>query len=144
MVLAASADVAYSWWHEKHREKKISSAFQSKPIHDPPRFVERPAVSSMVREAFTSSPGEYNSIIGNHGTGKSTIVEKVASETPGVIYVNCINRAGNIDATLAQALVHSLNWEAPHALWVNVLLGKTFTSTPQTLGWSYISAFGKH
>ena len=137
-VLAVSTDVTYAWWHERHREKKISAAFQSKPIPAPPHFIERPAVSAVLLEAFTSSPGEYNSITGNHGAGKSTIVKMVASETPGVLYVNCINRAGNIDATLAQALIDLLNREAPHALWVSVLLGKIFTSTPQTLCWSYI------
>lgn len=40
-----------------------------------------------MKEAILSFLTTYDVIVGNYGTGKSTLVEEVASETLGVIYI---------------------------------------------------------
>ena len=48
--------------------------------------MERPAVAEMIRSTLFSGTGSYDVIVGNHGTGRSAIVKKVAKETPGAVY----------------------------------------------------------
>ena len=82
----------------------------------PPDFVERPDVMEMVRKTVTSGTGQYDVIVGNHGTGKSTIVMKIAAETAGVVYVGVSEKDGGVRAGLAAALVDALGGERPPSL----------------------------
>jgi len=50
-------------------------------------LVERTGAKTEVKEAILSFLTTYDVIVGNYGTGKSTLVEEVASETLGVIYI---------------------------------------------------------
>ena len=89
------------------RERGIYAAFQPVAVPDPSNFLEHPAVAEVVRSTLSSGTEHYDVIMGNHGTGKSTIVEKITKETAGAIYV-FINPFGDIDQTLTSAFMDAL------------------------------------
>jgi predicted ATPase len=70
--------------------------------------VARPAVE-MVQNRLTAGT-QHEVIVGNHGTGKPTMVSKVAGTTPGVIYVY-VAGGNNIGTTLNTAFQDALNWK---------------------------------
>ena len=118
-------DIGYAHWSGKQRERKIQAAFQPVAVPDPPNFVERPAVAKMVRSTILSGTENYDVIVGNHGTGKSTIVEKIAKEAPGAIYV-FIKSFGNTYEAVTRAFIEALNWEEPCTTWREVILQTIF------------------
>jgi hypothetical protein len=115
LALAAfSADVLYHLWLDNRRERTLCAAFESATIPDPPYFVDRPEITEKVRKTIASSSRAYKVIVGNHGTGKSTLVKKVASETAGTIYVY-VPECGNQDVKigLTRGLRDALGGERP-------------------------------
>ena len=136
-------DTTYAFWVEKRREQRIYAAFQPAAVPGPPNFVERPAVAKKVRKTISSGTGNYEVILGNHGTGKSTIVEKVAGETPGVIYVS-ISTKGDVRENLASAFKQALDWEEPSDPWMKVFLQGILKTSANGSGKFEISAIGRY
>ena len=110
-----AGDIGYAQWRENQRQRKIYAAFQPTAVPIPPNFVERPVISEMIRDRLTKRT-RYEVIVGNSGTGKSTIVKKVASTIPGAIYIHPA-MGGNVAATLADAFAAALNWEEQGLSW---------------------------
>ena len=76
-------------------------------------------VKSIIRPlGFTDS---YDLIIGNHGTGKTTIVCQIGHEQHGIIYVDVPE-----DATFEDAFIDALRWTPPVFTWWETLLEKIF------------------
>jgi len=123
---AFAGDIGYAQWREKQRQRKIYAAFQPTAIRSPPNFVERPAISKVIRDKLTQHT-RYEVIVGNHGTGKSTIVKMIASTIPGAIYVYTAvpARGDNVAATLADALAAALNWEERGLSWREAYLSSS-------------------
>ena len=88
--------------------------------------MERPAISKVIRDKLTQHT-RYEVIVGNHGTGKSTIVKMIASTIPGAIYVYTAvpARGDNVAATLADALAAALNWEERGLSWREAYLSSS-------------------
>ena len=82
----------------------------------------------MVRSTILSGTGNYDVVVGNHGTGKSTIVKKIAKETPGAVYV-FIKPLANINKAMTKAFIEALNWEEPQITWREVVLKTVFQSS---------------
>jgi len=121
-VAAAVTDIVYAYWSEQRRQGRIYAAFTQTALPGPPDldFVKRPAVSELVRQTLTVGM-HFEVIVGNHGTGKSTIVKKVGSTIPGVIYV-FIEENRNIAAMITNSFASALNWEERKSTWLEVLL----------------------
>jgi hypothetical protein len=62
-----------------------------------------------------SATARYKVIVGNHGTGKSTLVRKVATETKGALYV-FIPEKDEVKEGLCEALLNALGGERPTVL----------------------------
>jgi hypothetical protein len=107
-------------------------------IPDPPCFVQRPDVEKMVKKTLLSGTCNYDVIVGNPGTGKSTIIEKVAGSIGGVVYVH-IPLELEVDNAVADALIDALHWEEPHTAWTTVLFNPS-----QRSGKPCISAIDYH
>lgn len=118
-------DTGYAYWCGKIWEQKIQAAVQPVAVPDPPDFVERPAMSNMVRSTILSRTGNYGVVVGGHRTGKSRIVKKIAKETPGAIYV-FIEPFGNMYEATTSAFIWALNWEEPCITWREVILQTIF------------------
>jgi len=113
VVAAVVVDDQYAYWHGKWQQHKYAALNKRTAAPSRPSdFVERPVVSSMLDKIITSDSGQYGIIVGNHGTGKSTLVERVASKTPGVIYV-FIGGSGGVAANVTSALNKALHLESP-------------------------------
>ena len=138
VVIAIAADVGYAHWCENQRQRKIYAAFQPTADPSPPNFVERPAISEVIRDRLTKRT-RYEVIVGNLGTGKSTIVEKVASTIPGAIYVYT-DVGGNVAITLADAFAAALNWEEQGLSWREAFVQRALPSSAKHPGESDISA----
>jgi len=132
-----AADVGYAYWREKQRRKNIYSAFLPAAVPSPVDFVARPAVMEMVREILTTGT-KYEVIVGNRGTGKSTIVRQLAGTIPGVIYVY-VHGVGNIATRFNEAFQGALNWEVGQSSWLNVFLQQASPSAAMRNGESNIT-----
>ena len=102
----------YKAWLDSQREKKMVTAFDKSPAPADPMFVERPLVDEMVKKVITRGGYGYGLIVGNHGTGKSTIVKRIACETDGVLYVS-INSDPNTEKELSRAIITALGGLPP-------------------------------
>jgi hypothetical protein len=131
-------DDAYAYWREKQRQKQIYPAFTPTVVPGPANFVARPAVMKMVQERLTAGK-KYEVIVGNHGTGKSTVVKMVAGIIPGVLYVY-VAGCNNIATTLNTAFQDALGWEERQPSWLDVLLQKAAPSSAAHIGESDIVA----
>jgi len=96
---------------------------------DDKRFINRPDAAALFEHVFRSSPTEYSVIIGNHGTGKSTLAEKVARRMKGAIYIAVAEESKNVtlEDNLDSALSAALNWCSPMTPWLYVYLSKFIT-----------------
>ena len=139
-VIAIAGDVGYDHWRERQRQKKIYAAFQStSAVPNPPDFVERPAISKMIHDRLTFNDTEYEVIVGNIGTGKSTIVEKVASTIPGAIYVYTTGEQ-NVATSLTDSFAAALNWEEKGLSWREMIVQIALPSSAMHRGEPDISA----
>jgi predicted ATPase len=105
---------------ENQRQKNLHSAFLPTEVPSPANFVACPAVLEMAQKRLTAGT-QHEVIVGNHGTGKPTMVSKVAGTTPGVIYVYATG-GNNISTTLNTASQNALNWEDHQPSWLDEFL----------------------
>jgi len=124
-----ASDVAYAYWHESGREHRIDAALEeADPVFADPENVDRPDLERMVERVIKSSPTKYDIIVGNHGTGKSTLVYRLARRLPGVIYVtlpSAESRPGSADARscFADSLEAALDL-GPTYTWSRIILSR--------------------
>jgi predicted NACHT family NTPase len=90
------ADLNFAREREQSRQDRIYHSIAC-PCHDSsgPGYVPRHSLERELEKKFTgpestnSSPvlvGQYDVVTGKKGSGKTTLVKKVASETKGVVY----------------------------------------------------------
>ncbi|KAF8254036.1 hypothetical protein K440DRAFT_673711 [Wilcoxina mikolae CBS 423.85] len=130
--IVPAAHLLYTGWtflDENNRVNKIYATFESSKI--PHRleedYIDRPAMKELVKETLTTCPAQYDVIVGNIGTGKSTLVREVASEIPGVIYIAITGRSTENGSTVREsfsnAFAAALNWKVPYTPWNEVIWG---------------------
>jgi hypothetical protein len=136
LTLLAS-DVAYAYWHESGRDNRIDAVMEeTDPIPADPDIVDRPDAEKMVELVIKSPPTKYDIIVGNHGTGKSTLVYRLARRLPGVIYVavpsaesRTESRTGSTDvrSRFVRALEAALDLGHTYT-WSRVIFSKVITT----------------
>jgi hypothetical protein len=88
-------DVLYGWWLKKQRVSELRSAFAQGTVPEPnvrtgDLLIERRDVSKKI-ESIIQPPAiydSYNMIVGDHGSGKTTLVCMVGHKKSGIIYVD--------------------------------------------------------
>lgn len=120
-----AGDVGYAYWFERHRQVKMYASLLRGEGPLPPDFVERKDTKKRLLDVMMSPISAYEIIVGNHGTGKTTLVREVARENTGIIYVS-IQRIQDTSmyTSLIESFVTAVSWEEPRLLWSLVLLGK--------------------
>ena len=117
--------VYYAYYANRIREKNIRSAFDkgAVPTVEESTFVERKKVSQDIESIIQPRKGysNYDLIVGNHGTGKTTLVRKVGHEHHGIIYVDVPE-----NLSFDMAFKKALRWSPPITSWSDVLLKKIF------------------
>jgi Cdc6-like AAA superfamily ATPase len=88
--------------------------------------VPRPDVKAEIEKIISAPAGRYHIIVGNHGTGKTTIVEQIAREKSGVLYISISWDEKDPNAALYQALE-------------NALLGDRYPTSLLGEMWKYIN-----
>lgn len=104
------------------------TAFNKSPAPVVPDFVECPSLNEMVNEVITRCGCTYEVIVGPHGSGKSTIIKRLACETSGVIYIS-IESGTDTEKGLSQAIIAALGGLPPAlslgAIWANLVGGES-------------------
>ena len=79
-----------------------------------------------VHRVIAGTSARYEVIVGNHGTGKSTIVQKIACETSGALYA-LIGPGLAVESAVAKAIVEALGGPRPEPFlqrtWERLLAG---------------------
>jgi hypothetical protein len=110
VLFLLSADTLYTLWREKQRDSNLYAAFKPHAVPEAPDFVARPDLTEKVRKIFRRPTGSYDVIVGNCGTGKTTLLEKIADETEGALYVR-ITDCEEVNRGLTRALRKALGGE---------------------------------
>ena len=122
VILALVGQAIYDSWLDRQWERHLCAAFDQSPAPVIPDFVERPAVVEKVRRVLAGTPTRYDVIVGNNGTGKSTVVQKIACETSGALYV-LIQPDEDVGSAVATAIVEALGGPHPESflrrVWKN-------------------------
>ena len=106
-ILALLSQTIYDSWLDWQWESRLCAAFDSSPASAIPDFVERPAEVGKVGRAITGTSTRYDVIVGTHGTGKSTIVQKIAWETSRALYV-LVQPGEDVRSAIARRLLKHL------------------------------------
>ena len=103
------------------REKNLHGAFRKGAVPSPEGFVvERKELAAEMERILQPPEGyaRYHLIVGDHGTGKTTLIRQVAHERDGIIYVSIPK-----DVSLfGEEFAHAINWSPISSTW----LSKTF------------------
>ena len=96
------------------------------PAYLDPNIIDRPDAERMVENVCKSPPTKYDVIVGNHGTGKSALMCRLACRLPGIVYVDIppCNSVDHVQVGFERALEAALDWKVPGYSWSHVLLGK--------------------
>jgi ABC-type cobalamin/Fe3+-siderophores transport system ATPase subunit len=73
-------------------------------------FFPRPDVQQRIDALLKRHNGQYDVIVGPRGTGKTTVVRKMAAETSGVVYVYIHDAGGKTVLKLEKELRSALGW----------------------------------
>ncbi|CUS12246.1 unnamed protein product [Tuber aestivum] len=105
---------AYTYYMEKARQNKLCSAFAKGAVPDVPKdedLMARAKVSEQILSLLHNphTDFQYSMIVGNHGTGKTTLVRRIAHQLSGVIYVD-MQHGDSSDEAFGQAFSQALRW----------------------------------
>jgi len=103
-------------------------------------FVEREGAALGIQSILKPQRNyaHYNMIVGNHGTGKTTLVRHVGHQLDGILYVN-ISPNSVTDKSFAQEFAKSFNWTPPIRFWLYILLSYWGISAGEAAGKSLYS-----
>jgi len=147
-----SADVVCAYWYERDRGRRIDAVLETmgrdrrrinadleeiRPAADR-NIIDRPDAENMVESVIKSPPTKYDVIVGNHGTGKSTLVYRLACRLPGIVYVTVppamspassgITPENSVLFAFLEDLEAALDWKAPRHSWSYEPLSKVVKS----------------
>lgn len=103
---------------DTHIGTSVSAALLHGEAPLPPDFVERKDAKKMTFNIVVSPTSTYEVIVGNRGTGKTTLVQEVARENTGITYV-LIERIEDtsVCTSLVESFATAISWEEPRLPW---------------------------
>jgi hypothetical protein len=133
LLAAPIADISYATFYNWNRSRKIYSSLKKGNVAftvEEDEFVDRPDVVDVLR-GLLRPPAVYKCydlVIGNHGTGKTTLIRKVAHDLDGVVYVEIPAKKNEVEfeKSFGLALEKALNWTPPKTSGSVLLLEKLF------------------
>ncbi|PWW73566.1 hypothetical protein C7212DRAFT_365847 [Tuber magnatum] len=125
IFVGSAGNVVYAQYSNLVRENGLRSALAMGAVPDVKRtekLVERPDATRAIEYILKpqSDYAYYDMIVGNHGTGKTTLIRHVAHQLDGVLYVD-ISPNSVSDKTFAEAFAKAFNWTSATSL-VDMLL----------------------
>ncbi|RPA92041.1 hypothetical protein L873DRAFT_1818382 [Choiromyces venosus 120613-1] len=86
-------------------------------------LVERPGAMRAIESILKPQGGyaRYNMIVGNHRTGKTTLVHHVGHQLDGILYVN-ISPNNVTDKTFVEEFAKAFHWTPTTHFWCDMLL----------------------
>ncbi|CAG8748652.1 14365_t:CDS:2, partial [Gigaspora rosea] len=109
-------DLNFANWYNRRNERTILNAFEYGSCPEPDvmqkQLIYREIVIKQLRRFLEpiSDHSSYHVVVGNHGTGKTTVVRQCAREVgKGVIYVDVPPVLDNFIDNLAKAIGYSFN-----------------------------------
>jgi ABC-type proline/glycine betaine transport system ATPase subunit len=73
-------------------------------------FFPRPDIQQRIDALLKRHNAQYDVIVGLHGTGKTTVIRKMAAETAGVVYVYIHDAEDKTVLKLEEELGSMLGW----------------------------------
>lgn len=110
MVLVPIGDVAFAYRCERKCLRELESAINQGAVSvegiNQQEFVERPEITLAIEKVLCPAMWYhgYDLIIGNHGTGKTSLVRNIGHCLSGIIYVDIPLTRKGFDAALVKAL----------------------------------------
>ncbi|RPA90980.1 hypothetical protein L873DRAFT_1820203, partial [Choiromyces venosus 120613-1] len=119
-------NVVYAQYSNRVREKRLRSALATGAVPDVERkatLVERQGATRAIESILKpqSDYARYNMIVGNHGTGKTTLVRHIGHQLDGILYVN-ISPNSVSDKTFAEEFAKAFHWTPATRFWHDMLL----------------------
>ncbi|KAG0633806.1 P-loop containing nucleoside triphosphate hydrolase protein [Tuber brumale] len=107
-------NVVYMQYSNLVREKRLHSALAMGAVPDvesTEELVERPGATRAIEYILKPQRNYayYDMIVGNHGTGKTTMVRHVAHQLDGILYVD-ISPKGVSEKTFAEGFAKAFHW----------------------------------
>ncbi|CUS11263.1 unnamed protein product [Tuber aestivum] len=128
LILATGSDMIYTYLMNRKRESSLESSLALGSVPDiedasvlAPRTSLKASISSLLQPAFDH--GQYGMIIGNHGTGKTTLVRGVAHQHAGILYVD-IQPSGITEQEFAETVAKALHFFPRSRVWFNMILSE--------------------
>lgn len=124
VVVVSATDIAIAYYGERKRLQTLRSAFAKGSVAidgiNAPEFVQRPEVTAAIEKVLTPRQWYhgYDLIVGNHGTGKTSLVKNIGHHLQGIIYVDLPPTRNDFDF----ALIDALKWTPPICSWSRVLI----------------------
>lgn len=98
-------------------------------------FVQRPQITAAIEKVLTPRQWYhgYHLIVGNHGTGKTSLVRSIGHQLSGIIYVDVPPTRKGFDF----ALIDALRWTPPVSSWARVLIDRLVNRSNLDIGREY-------
>ena len=109
LPIAVFVDIMIASYCNTLREGSLRGAFRKGAVPSPEGFVvERKELAAEVERILQPPEGyaKYHLIVGDHGTGKTTLVRQVAHERSGIIYVSIPKNV----SLFGEEFAHAINW----------------------------------
>ena len=87
ICLDSGLALCYACYREGCIDAALEEAYPDSDSDDE-KFIKCPDAEKRFESVVKSSPGAYSTVVGSHGTSKSTLARNVARKTQGAIYVN--------------------------------------------------------
>ncbi|PWW77944.1 hypothetical protein C7212DRAFT_312681 [Tuber magnatum] len=125
-LIGCACSVVYAYCSNWAREKHLQQALLVGSVPNVPQkkqLVERKGIAADITSVLQPKSGydRYTIIVGNHGTGKTTLVRQIGHQIDGVLYVD-IDSASVTDERFAQQFAKAFHWTPPTRNWFDVML----------------------
>lgn len=126
LFIGSVGNVGYTLYSNWDRERKLRSALSAGAVPEiktKVSLVERVGPTEAIKSILKPKTdyAQYNMIVGNHATGKTTLVRLVGHQLDGILYVN-INPTSVSHYAFAQEMSKALHWTPASRFWLDKIM----------------------